>query len=132
MAIESPTFYGLLQVLEALGLKALEIPTHPREGISLLALQLAMERWPVKAVVVVPNASHPLGSTTSDRHKRELVKRLAHHRVPLIEDNIYGDLCYKARHPSACKAFDRHSLQLLFKNALIGPARRLDYARQVR
>ncbi|MGV6816638.1 MAG: aminotransferase-like domain-containing protein [Thiotrichales bacterium] len=108
VAIESPTFYGLLQVIEALGLKALEIPTHPREGISLPALQLAIERWPVKAVVVVPNASNPLGYTMSDEHKRELVRLLSHHRVPLIEDNVYGDLSYDARRPSACKAFDKN------------------------
>ena len=61
IAIESPAFYGLLQVIEALGMQALEIPTDPQHGISLSALQLAIEKWDLKAVVVVTNFSNPLG-----------------------------------------------------------------------
>ena len=55
IAIESPTFYGLLHVIESLGLQALEIPTDPTSGISLSALTLACEQWDVKACVLIPN-----------------------------------------------------------------------------
>lgn len=106
VAIESPTFYGLLQAVDALGLKALEIPTHPRDGISLDALQLALEQWPVKACIVVPNYSNPLGYCMSDEHKQRLVTLLEKHRVALIENDIYGDLGFSQRRPSTCKAFD--------------------------
>ena len=104
VAIESPTFYGLLQALDFLGLEVLEIPTHPQVGISLDALQLALERWPVRACVATPNFSNPLGHCMPDANKRALVDLLAAHQVPLIEDDVYGDLGFEALRPAPCKA----------------------------
>lgn len=109
VAIESPTYYGLLQVIEALGLKALEIPTHPQEGVSLAALALALEQWPIKACILVANFSNPLGYSMSDAAKQALVDLLARHEVPLIEDDVYGDLSFDARRPSLCRSFAKGS-----------------------
>jgi DNA-binding transcriptional MocR family regulator len=103
VAVESPTFYGLLHVLEALGLEALEIPAHPSEGIALDALSFALDRWPVKACVVSTNFSNPLGHCMSDNAKRALVRLLGRHKVPLIEDDVYGDLGFARQRPSTCK-----------------------------
>lgn len=108
VAIESPTFYGLLQVIDSLGLKALEIPTHPREGISVPALQLAIEQWPVKACILVANYSNPLGYRMSDSQKNRLVELLKSFKIPLIEDDVYGDLGFSQRRPSVCKSYDNH------------------------
>ena len=106
VAIESPTFYGLLQAIESTGMRAIEIPTHPKEGMSLEALQLAIEQWPVKACVVVPNFSNPLGFLMSDEKKKALVSLLSHHNIPLIEDDVYGDLHFGFHRPSVAKALD--------------------------
>lgn len=103
VAVESPAFYGLLHVLESLGLEALEIPSHPREGIALDALAFALERWPVKACVLAPNYGNPLGCCMSDDAKRALIRLLGKHRVPLVEDDVYGDLGFTAPRPSTCK-----------------------------
>jgi len=103
VAIESPTFYGLLQVLESLGLEVLELPTNPRTGISVDALELALTNWDVKACVVVPNFSNPLGFCMPDENKQQLVDKLASHQIPLIEDDVYGDLGFGGKRPSACK-----------------------------
>jgi DNA-binding transcriptional MocR family regulator len=108
VAIESPTFYGLLQVVDSLGLKALEIPTHPRDGISLPALQLALEQWPVKACILVPNYSNPLGYCMSDVNKQALVELLKQMAIPLIEDDVYGDLGFSQHRPTVCKSFDQN------------------------
>jgi DNA-binding transcriptional MocR family regulator len=77
VALESPTYFGFLQILQSLGLRALEIPTHPRTGISLEALELALREHPVKAVLVMPNVSNPIGASMSDAAKRRLVELLA-------------------------------------------------------
>lgn len=103
VAVESPAFYGLLHVMESLGLEALEIPAHPRSGIALDALAFALERWPVKACVLSPNFSNPLGCCMSDDAKRTLVKLLGRHKVALIEDDVYGDLGFSGPRPSTCK-----------------------------
>jgi len=106
VAIESPTYYGILQIIEHLGLKAIEIPTDPQAGISLEALQLAVENWPIKACMVIPNFSNPLGSVMSDAHKKALALLCKKAKVHLIEDDIYGDLAFGAKRPSVCKQFD--------------------------
>lgn len=100
LAIASPTFYGLLQVIEWCGLQALEIPTHRRHGMSLDALQLAVDQWPVKACLLIANFNNPLGSCMLDDTKRALLTLLTSYGVPLIEDDVYGDLAFGPVRPS--------------------------------
>ncbi len=106
VAVESPTYYGVLQLINALGLKALEIPTDPQQGISLSALQLALDQWPVKVVLVMANFSNPTGATLSDADKSSLVAMCRQREVPLIENDVYGELGYSAIRPKALKSFD--------------------------
>ncbi len=113
VAVESPTYYGLLQAIETLGLRAVEIPTHPQEGISLSALRYALAETPLRAAVVMSNFSNPLGTCLTDERKRALVALLSEHDVPLIEDDIYGDLCFGAERPRVAKAYDTRGLVLL-------------------
>ncbi len=107
VAVESPSFPGILQALDVVGLRVIEIPTHPTEGLSLEGLELALEQWPVKACVVVTNHSNPMGARLSDERKQALVSMLERARVPLIEDDIYGDLYFDGERPRPAKAFDR-------------------------
>ena len=113
IAIESPTYFGILQCIESLGLKALEIPTHPRDGVSLDALAIALETQSIAACVFVLNFNNPLGSCLPDQGKERLVALLAEHQVPLIEDDIYGDLAFSGLRPRTAKSFDREGLVLL-------------------
>ena len=113
VAVESPCYYGILQLVESHGLKAVEIPVHPETGMSLEALQLAMEQWPLAAVITVSNFSNPLGCSIPVERKRALVKLLEQYEVPLIEDDIYGDLYFGERRPQAIKAYDTQGWVLL-------------------
>lgn len=113
IAIESPTFYGILQAIESFGMKALEIPTHPRDGIDLGALETAIKKNKVKACLLVPNFNNPLGSCVSDKNKKQLVEMLARRRIPLIEDDIYGDIYFGNVRPKVAKAFDKEGTVLL-------------------
>ncbi|MCW3061434.1 MAG: GntR family transcriptional regulator [Capsulimonas sp.] len=113
VAIESPVYYGILQCIEQLGLRALEIPTSPRTGISLEALRYALGENEVSACVVVSNFSNPLGGCMPDDHKRELVEMLSEREIPLIEDDIYGDIGFADERPKTCKAFDRDGWVIL-------------------
>ncbi|MHC1781639.1 MAG: PLP-dependent aminotransferase family protein [Anaerolineaceae bacterium] len=110
VAVESPTYFGILQALESAGLQALEIPTHWRDGMSLDALEFAIEHHPVRAVVVVPNFQNPLGGCMPESNKAALVDLLARYEIPLIEDDIYGELAFGDRRPGLAKAFDRDGL----------------------
>jgi DNA-binding transcriptional MocR family regulator len=108
--IESPTFYAALQALERIGLKAIEVPTHPRDGIDLAALALALERHQPKACWLMTTFQNPLGSLMSDANKQALVALLAKHEVPLIEDDVYGELYFASKRPAHTKAFDSKGL----------------------
>lgn len=112
VAIDSPTYFGILQSIESLGLNALEIPTHPRDGMSLEALRFAVEHNPVKAVLVVANFNNPLGACMPDEAKREMVELLARHDIPLIEDDISAEIYFSEARPLPVKAFDRNGLVL--------------------
>jgi DNA-binding transcriptional MocR family regulator len=108
--IESPTFYAALQALERIGLKAIEVPTHPREGMDLDALAIALERHQPKACWLMTNFQNPLGSSMPDEKKQALVELLAAHEVPLIEDDVYGELYFGNKRPASAKAFDTKGL----------------------
>ena len=112
IAIESPTFYTTLMAIERLGLKAVEIATHPREGIDLSSLRAALDRYDIKACIFNPTFHNPLGSCMPDDSKHELVGLLAQYNVPLVEDDVFAELYFGASRPRPAKAFDRQGLVL--------------------
>ena len=113
VAVESPTYFGILQILEVLGLQALEIPTHPETGMSLDALEFALLHDDVKAVVVMTNFSNPVGSSMPDAAKRRLVAMLGERGIPLIEDDVDGELYFEGSRPTVAKCYDERGLVLL-------------------
>jgi DNA-binding transcriptional MocR family regulator len=117
VAIESPGFVGLFQLIESLGFKALEIPCHPTDGMSLQALQLAIEQWDIKAVAVVPSFSNPLGSFMPLVKRQKLVTLLAEFKIPLIEDDLLSDLSFDGSRVKPCKSFDEEGLVLYCSSA---------------
>jgi DNA-binding transcriptional MocR family regulator len=112
VAIESPAFYACLQSIETAGLKALEIPTHPREGVDLSALKSAIAKHNVRACWFMTTFQNPLGATLPADKKQELVKLLAQHEIPLIEDDVYAELYFGKDRPKPAKAFDAKGLVL--------------------
>lgn len=113
VAIESPTAFGFLQILESLHLRALEIPTHPRTGLSLPALELALDTQPVRAVLAVPTLSNPLGAIMPAADRRRLARMMAERDLPLIEDAIFNDLCERNEGRRTVKSYDRDGVVML-------------------
>jgi DNA-binding transcriptional MocR family regulator len=113
IAVESPGFYGLMQILKAHDLKALEIPSHPSDGMSLDALEMALDQWPIKAIMVIPTENNPLGSTMLEENKLRLLKMTQRYNTPIIEDDIYGDLRYKQPRPCTLHSLDTEGRVIL-------------------
>jgi DNA-binding transcriptional MocR family regulator len=130
IAVESPFYFNFMQMIAELGLKALEIPSTPRDGISIEALRYAIEQGKISACLVITNFSNPLGSLMPDERKRELVELLARHEIPLIEDDIYGDLTFDNERPTAAKSFDRSDLVIYCSSfsKTIAPGYRVGWA----
>lgn len=100
VAIESPTYFGLLPVLENLDLQAVELPTDPQHGVSIEALEAVLKRGTVRACLLSSSFNNPLGCTVPEDRKRAIATLLDRHGVPLIEDDIYGDIHFGADRPS--------------------------------
>ncbi len=113
IAVESPTYYGVLQAIQSLGMKALEIPTDAKEGMSLDALKLALEQWPIKAVFAMPTCSNPLGSSMPDAKKQALLQLLKEHDLPLIENDEHAEFASAGGRPVAAKHYDNDGRVLL-------------------
>lgn len=129
VAVESPAYYLMLQLLESLGLKALEIPTDPRTGMSVEALELASRYGNIAACLIVSNGSNPLGCVMPDDNKRRLAALAAERNIPLIEDDIYGDLYHGNARPWPIKAFDRSGNVMLCASfsKCLSPALRIGF-----
>lgn len=110
IAVESPTYFCVLQMIEKFGMLAVEIDTDPSTGICLDALETALETIDIKAVVTVGNFSNPTGALMPDSNKEQLVEMLAEREIPLVEDDIWGDLYFGEQRPRTCQTFDKKGL----------------------
>lgn len=110
VAIESPTYFGISQAIENLGLKVVEITSCAEEGVDLDCLEKAIKNFSIKACVFVPSFNNPLGSCMPDEKKKRLVELISKHNIPLIEDDTYGELYFGKNRPRTCKYYDTKGL----------------------
>lgn len=109
---ESPTFYGVLQTIQYMNMKVLELPTDAETGLCLDKLESALGTGKIAACLLVNSFNNPLGSCMPDHQKKDLVKLLARHEIPLIEDDVYGELNFSGHRPIPSKAYDKKGLVL--------------------
>ncbi|CAB3720428.1 Histidinol-phosphate aminotransferase [Paraburkholderia phenoliruptrix] len=112
VAVESPTYYAMLHAIERLGMRAIEVATHPVDGIDLDALAQVIARQNIAACMVMPNFQNPLGFQMPDTRKRQLVELLAVHQIPVIENDVYQELYFGETRPASLKSFDTQGLVL--------------------
>lgn len=109
---ESPVYFGILQLASSLGLHVMELPTNMTTGIELEAVKKTLAANKVKACVLMSNFSNPSGSMMPNEHKKEIVRLMDFYNVPLIEDDIHGDLYFGASRPTNCKTYDESGIVL--------------------
>ena len=105
VVFESPMYFNLLQLFEQLDLRIIELPSSQIEGVNLDTLGFVIENYPVKAMFSIPNVNNPLGFSMPIWKKKKLIELLTDNNISLIEDDIYGDLCFETR-DETCKSFD--------------------------
>jgi DNA-binding transcriptional MocR family regulator len=129
IAVESPCYFGILRIIEGLGMNVLAIPTDPRTGISLEHLEPAMRSGSIKACIVVANFSNPLGSCMPDEHKSALAEMADKYGIPVIEDDVYSDIYFGSQRPRPVKAFDKSGWVMLCSSfsKTVSPGLRLGF-----
>lgn len=112
IAVESPVYFGILQLAQSLGLKVIELPTHAQTGVEMEALKKALSTEKIHACLLVTNFNNPLGSCMPNEHKQEVVRLIQHYGIPLIEDDIYGEVYFGSERPRSCHSYDDSGLVL--------------------
>jgi DNA-binding transcriptional MocR family regulator len=129
VAVESPCYFGILWMLERMGLRVLEIPATAGEGMSIPALEAVCRRGEVKAVIVHPNFQNPLGSLMPDTSKARIAWLAAKYKIPAIEADTVSDLFTGQVRPKPIQAFDNSGWVLSYGSfsKLIAPGFRCGY-----
>ncbi len=130
VAVETPTYPGFLQVCELLNLEVIEIPTDPRHGISLGALELAAQQWKIDALLLSSNYSNPISARMPTEKKHTLLEICHRLSIKIVEDDVYGDLSHDPYYrPRPLKSFDQHDI-VIYCNSFsktISPGLRLGW-----
>lgn len=127
---DSLTYFGIHQIIKDLGLKVIPVPIHPQHGLNLKFLKRSLEEFPVKACLLTTNFNNPTGTSLTDEQKKQLVQLITKHQVPLIEDDVYGELYFGKHRPSTCKQFDSEGLVMYCSSfsKTLAPGYRIGYA----
>ncbi len=112
VAVESPGCYEILQVLESLQMRALEVPHVPRRGIDLDLLESAVRKHNLKGIILNATCHNPLGDCVDDESKAQIVAFATSHDVPIVEGDTFGDLVFSGERPRPLKAFDKTGIVL--------------------
>jgi len=112
IAVESPTYHGQLELIESMGMLAIEVETCPEEGVELDALRKTLDAHPVKVCMFSTTLSNPLGASMPDAKRKELVELLDEREIVLIEDDVYGELLFDGQRPKPAE-FHSHSGHIL-------------------
>ena len=112
IAVESPTYFGFLRLAHQLGLNVIELPTHPVDGVDIDSLKKLMKSKKIKLCLLTTNYSNPMGGCMTSESKRELVKVAEKYNVPIVEDDVYGELSFSIQRPDTCKTYDDSGIVL--------------------
>ncbi|WP_286264936.1 PLP-dependent aminotransferase family protein [Thalassotalea atypica] len=110
IAVESPCYFGLIELIESLGMKALEVYTCTEDGVCLTELEKTIDQYPVKACLFSTAINNPLGSMMTDEQRKALVNLLEQRNIPLIEDDVYGDLYFEGKRPKPAQLYSDKGL----------------------
>ncbi len=113
VAVEAPSFYGTLQCLEVLGMQIIEIPADPMLGMDMDLLEQALARWPIKAVLINPTFNNPQGQVMPEESAKRLLALTRPYDIPIIEDDVFGDLSYEKGRPRSIRSWDHEGRVLL-------------------
>ena len=107
IAITSPCYSGLLDLLSVLDRAILEIPSTA-EGIELMQLEQAMKGKKITACLLTANHQNPTGHSLSNQQKKQLVELASQYSIPIIEDDVFREISHQRAIPLPLKYFDKH------------------------
>jgi len=107
IAVESPTYHGLLELIDSMGMLAIEVETCPEDGVMPESLEKTLATHDVRACMFSTTLSNPLGVGMSESRRQQVVEIIENHDVCLIEDDVYGELRFDGYRPRPADNYSR-------------------------
>ena len=107
---ESPSYLGALNAFNAYQPKFVEVPTD-NGGLIPEELDKILETTPnCKFIYVIPDFQNPTGRTWSMERRQKFMEVVNKHKLPVVEDNPYGELRYEGEILPSLKSLDTKGL----------------------
>ncbi len=106
IALESPSDPFIRRMLSDNGLYALEVPADPGLGINPDRLETLVNQQKIAACLLNVNCQNPLGFIMPDERKQKIVALLGEKQIPIIDNDVSGDLYFGAMRPNPLKKWD--------------------------
>lgn len=90
--VETPSYLGALQAFSVYRPKFVPVEM---DDCGLRPMDVAEKGKGARLLYCLPNFQNPTGLTLSEQRRTELVEVCARMRIPLLEDDPYGALCYR-------------------------------------
>ena len=116
IAIESPCIFSVLEVVKNLRLKVVEIPVHAGTGFDVAFLKRAAQQTALKAIILTPNFHNPTGALLADADKKQLLTIAQSRGIPIIENDVLGDLHFSGNRPLNIQSMDNSGLVMTFSS----------------
>jgi 2-aminoadipate transaminase len=111
VAVENPSYLAALQNFAGYEASFMAIGSDD-EGLDVGELEVAFATRRPKLVYVVSEFSNPKGTTLSLERRERLVRLCQAHRVPILEDNPYGELRFRGEAPPPIAAIDEGNVAI--------------------
>ncbi|WP_316805625.1 PLP-dependent aminotransferase family protein [Pedobacter nototheniae] len=106
VVVQSPIYHGILQTIESLGLKIIELSGDASSGICLNKLEEVCNQQKISACLLTSNFNNPNGIILNEEKKRAIAAFAGRAKMPVIDDDIYGDLHFEPQRPDNLKSYD--------------------------
>jgi 2-aminoadipate transaminase len=105
--VETPTYFGALQCLQAWGVRLIGVPVD-EEGMDVGRVEFLLARYRPRFIYTVPTYQNPTGVTMSLERRERLLALAKRYQVPIVEDDPFGDLYFHEPPAPPIKAFDQY------------------------
>ncbi|WP_312091655.1 aminotransferase-like domain-containing protein [Aminipila sp.] len=105
---EAPTYLKSLQVFQSAGMHLNGIPMD-KNGMMYWHINKEISQ---SLLYTIPTHHNPTGIIMSEERRRDLFNFCSGNRLPMIEDDAYGDLWFDKLPPKPIKAMDKNGMIL--------------------
>ena len=127
VAVESPCYFVLLQMLHNLNLRVIEVEAGPEGYVHVEKLTALFQRKAVQVYLTLNNINNPLGKSIPNQQKALIARQADENEVVIIEDDIFGDTAFGEQRPFPMCAFSPNAILCSGFSKTVAPGMRIGW-----